>query len=799
MKRDKRPPTPDRHRLSAVGGRLFARLAISVVVLGAFFLRAYRLADKSIWWDEGWCVWLSQKDWAWIALRTAADEHPPLHYWLLHVWNFIAGTSAFAGRFVSLAFGVLTIALLYRIGKKVGGTWVGVLAALFLTTSRFHIWWSQDIKNYTPSIFFAFVAVWFALKIISDFKFQISDSKRAHPQSEIYNLKSEIYYALFAALAMWTHYLAALVLLALNLYLLIFFVRAFQVSGFKFSNWLVGSLRNWFVGNLLAAALFAPWMYLYLQNAATWSAAPTFDFAVFLKLVATVLPLGVTTNIENYFWLTIALTTLALVPVLHVAYCVFRKRTLNTVYCSLFTVPLSPVLLFTLIVVFPPLLVYALALTPAAFFAPKIQARYLLVLAPAYAMLLAFGVTILSRLSRLFAVFAILVVLLANAFVLNDYYADRYLRDDYATLANTVNASARQGDLVLLDTDQEWPTFLYYLRAPLDWLGVPNGKAMTRDDADALVRRALNRNQAIWLVAIPDALATDPQKWLEARIAQELPKQLERPVGDKRLALYAREPRDGVRIAPENFAPQFSRAEQFGDALQLLGFDLPTRELNAGDTVRVTTYWRAPNPATTTLRLTGLITTTLQMPPSNLLRYENEFDIPPNARGEFPLVVGNSELAKIFVMPRLTLAQVGAIPQRADARLGDAIHFAGYDLPQTQFRAGETISLTLYWRAVRHVATSYTVFVHLVGAQFNPKQNNPLWGQVDRLPREGKSPTTVWQADEIIADAYRVPIDHAAPPGTYQIVIGLYDAATGARLPTDVGDSITVAEIQIVP
>ncbi len=91
---------------------------------------------------------------------------------------------------------------------------------------------------------------------------------------------------------MWTHYLAALVLLALNLYWL--FVILNQ------RRWLIGSLVNWFIANLLAAALFAPWLYLYLQNAAAWTAAPTFDFALFLKLVATVLPLGVTTNIDNY-------------------------------------------------------------------------------------------------------------------------------------------------------------------------------------------------------------------------------------------------------------------------------------------------------------------------------------------------------------------------------------------------------------------------------------------------------------------------------------------------------------------
>jgi len=778
-----------------------------------------------VWWDEGWSIWLSQKDLAWIALRTAMDEHPPLHYWMLHFWNFVAGTSAFAGRFLSLAFGVLTIALIYRIGKRVGarichsesfvpqdklreesrnckdetlrsaqrdnGAWIGVLAALFLATARFHIWWSQDIKNYTPSIFFAFAAVWFVIQG----KRQKAKGKSTI-SSPLASRLSLVGYALCAALALWTHYLAALVLLALNVYALVVFARAWLTADCRP---LTASILAWFAANLLGALLFIPWLVLYLQNAAAWAAAPAFDFALFLKLVATVLPLGVTTNIDDYAVLTVAITALAALPVFSILFSVFRQkrrdaehRILNTEYCSLNTAYCS---LFTLIVALPPILIYLLSLTPVSFFAPKIQARYLLVLLPAYVILLALGVAFLSRLSRSFAVFAILIVLAANTFVLNDYYADRRLRDEYATLANTINAFARDGDLVLLDTDQEWPTFLYYLRAPLDWLGAPNGKAMTADEADALTRRALTRHSAIWLVAIPDALATDPQKLLETQLARVLPKQLERTVDDKRLVLYASAPRDWVNLAPENFAPQYPRAEKISDTLQLLGFDLPTREYNAGDTLRVITYWRATYPAMVSVRAAGLVTATLQMPSGDLLRYENDFAIPPTASGEFPIQVNQIELARVRVTPRTGGARVESIAQRVDYRVGDAIHLIGYDLPTLNLEPGETLNLKLYWRADRPIEKSYTVFAQIVGAQFNPRKNNPLWGQIDRAP---SPPTNAWLPNEIVADAYRITIDADAPPGKYQVIVGLYDAATGARLAVDGGgNSITIGEIQV--
>jgi 4-amino-4-deoxy-L-arabinose transferase-like glycosyltransferase len=763
---DDRRPTFHMARFTSYVTRR-ASLVTGATLLVAFFLRAYRLADQNVWWDEGWSVWLSQKDVAWIALRTAMDEHPPLHYWMLHFWNFVAGTSAFSGRFVSLAFGVLTVALIYRIGKRIGGVWIGALAALFLATARFHIWWSQDIKNYTPSIFFAFAAVWFAIQIL-DFRFQISDLPVRH--SPLAPRNSLLAYALCAALALWTHYLAALVLLALNAYALIIFIADKpKIENHK------SKILNWFVANALAAALFAPWLYLYLQNAAEWTAAPAFDFALFLKLVATVLPLGVTTNIDDYAALTLALTTLAILG------CSWIIPSRFTFHVSRFT---SHASLFALVVVLPPFLIYLLSLTPAAFFAPKIQARYLLILLPAYVILLALGIKFLSRLSRPFALFALLFVLGVNAFVLNDYYAARRLRDEYTTLANTINAFARAGDVVLLHTDQEWPTFLYHLRARLDWLGAPNGKAMTPDDADALVRRALTRHDAVWLVTIPDALATDPQKLLEARLARELPKRLEQTFDDKRLVLYAREERDLIHVARENFAPQIARTQSVNEDVILLGYDVPVREVRGGDTVRVATYWnaRVAQPALP-----------IPLPAGERVRVQTDLFVPPDARA-FSVNINGIELARLAVEPRAARARVGEIANRVDYRLGDAIHLVGYDLSAANLKPNDTLNLKLYWRAERPIEKSYTVFAQIVG-EFNPRKNNPLWGQVDRAPAP---PTNAWLPNEIVAETYRIVIDADAPAGAYTLIVGMYDAATGARLLVEEGgDYIALARIQV--
>ena len=40
-----------------------------------------------------------------------------------------------------------------------------------------------------------------------------------------------------------------------------------------------------------------------------------------------------------------------------------------------------------------------------------------------------------------------------------------------------------------------------------------------------------------------------------------------------------------------------------------------------------------------------------------------------------------------------------------------------------------------------------------------------------------------------VADAISIPLPPSLPPGTYRVIAGLYDAATGARLPVAGGGS----------
>jgi len=131
--------------------------------------------------------------------------------------------------------------------------------------------------------------------------------------------------------------------------------------------------------------------------------------------------------------------------------------------------------------------------------------------------------------------------------------------------------------------------------------------------------------------------------------------------------------------------------------------------------------------------------------------------------------------------------------------LGDKIRLLGYDLNPMRLRPGEAIAVTLYWKALGEIGTSYTVFNHLLDLQ------GRVQGQSDGIPGSGHILTTEWYPGEIIVDRYYVVLDPEAPPGEYALEVGMYDWMTLERLPVydrsggSLGDPILLGPIRVEP
>jgi hypothetical protein len=120
---------------------------------------------------------------------------------------------------------------------------------------------------------------------------------------------------------------------------------------------------------------------------------------------------------------------------------------------------------------------------------------------------------------------------------------------------------------------------------------------------------------------------------------------------------------------------------------------------------------------------------------------------------------------------------------------GETIRLIGYDLGTEQASPGGVLDLTLYWQASDAATRPYTVFTHLVN------QDGELVAQKDNWPVNGRWPPTCWKANEMVVDPYTIQLPAGLRTGTYSLLVGLYDADTGARLTTPDGqDALSLVD-----
>jgi len=118
----------------------------------------------------------------------------------------------------------------------------------------------------------------------------------------------------------------------------------------------------------------------------------------------------------------------------------------------------------------------------------------------------------------------------------------------------------------------------------------------------------------------------------------------------------------------------------------------------------------------------------------------------------------------------------GVIPNPQAIHFEGKIALVGYELDRRAAAPGDTLRVTLYWKALARVDKDYTVFVHLLG------EGADIWGQQDSEPQGGKSPTSAWQAGQVIRDEYEVRVKDEALALVCILEVGLYDADANARL-----------------
>jgi 4-amino-4-deoxy-L-arabinose transferase-like glycosyltransferase len=147
-------------------------LALAAITLLGLGLRLWGLDWPSFKiWDDFFALRLAVLDYRGILQALAhqpfdayQEYQPPLYYFLVHACLGVAKTDALA-RLTGVAAGTLTIPALCCLGRRLLGRPTGLVAALLLAVSVFHIEYSQQIRNYVPFLLLAtlsmnFFAAW---------------------------------------------------------------------------------------------------------------------------------------------------------------------------------------------------------------------------------------------------------------------------------------------------------------------------------------------------------------------------------------------------------------------------------------------------------------------------------------------------------------------------------------------------------------------------------------------------------------------------------------------------------------
>jgi hypothetical protein len=251
-----------------------------------------------------------------------------------------------------------------------------------------------------------------------------------------------------------------------------------------------------------------------------------------------------------------------------------------------------------------------------------------------------------------------------------------------------------------------------------------------------------------------------------------------------------------------------TRLDASTDGITLLGANLDTTGARPGEQVHLTLFWQADSAPLRDHDVTLILGDAIlytgapvhgSYPTSEWVAGEviaDRYDarVPRETEpGDYALrlQIGDTRinLGAVTVTSVDRSFDLPTISHPLHAALGDQIELLGYDLSAEAAAPGDTLGLTLYWRALTEMDESYTVFVHLVAP------DGLMAGQRDSLPMDGTYPTNLWTAGEIVTDDYEIPISASAAAGEHRLAVGMYIAATGERLSaTDSPDDSTLLQ-----
>lgn len=763
------------------------------ILLLATALRLYRLDFQSLWWDEGHSISVARAALTQIPTLPAMDVHPPLYFQFLHLWMNSAGSTEFAARYLSLIFGVLAVALLYRLGRDGGERALGWLAAILGALSPFLVAYSQEVRMYS------LVA---CLSLLSVLSFLRAARGRSNAPWVVYSVSS--------ALSLYTHYFSAFLLVFQNLLLAgLAVIRPLWRTRKHLLRWLGSQL-----GILV---MFAPLAYWAAQQVVSYrnvNLSPPSP-ALYLESLWRAFNLGPAHPPEG------SLPLLAVTgAILLVGLGLWATRSQDLKQRILLTACLMWIAI--------PLAVYWLVLQER----PSFHPRYLIIVAPAYILLM--GMALHGAWRRLPVAGALLTLMAAAVFVLglgSHYFDENTYNDDTRGLAQFLLSEAGDQDIVFIDV----PHPLDYYYPPAHYLFVDihttdrtlselcQGKGRIffirwrGSDTDPrgfvpflldkychpLGQRGFRGYDVVWYqlppnphFALAEAFEAGPMLWTDGL----------------QVSSYAY---GGSGQGPTNSEAEVNRkvvpsGRSIWAALRWLPRDVPLADYKASLVVK--DPWGNPvGQADKMLLNDAHLYSSHWQAGEEAINVYNVPIAPGSPPGTYTLEVSlydPSDMSPLDLLdaagaPIGTTADLGTlkverpmnppaldslgIPRSLEVPLSQDLTLLGYDLPVPEVSPGQALAFNLYWRAERDVSEDYLIRVRL------QEESGAYLIQAEDAPAHGSYPTHLWVSGEIVRDSHSLALPAQAPQGRYSLQVELVDSADNAVKGSATLDAIQVA------
>ncbi len=197
-------------------------ILILIIIFGSF-LRFYKIEKESLWNDE-LASWeksnhSSLKE---VLSDARTDVHPPGYPILLFFVIRFFGDSESWLRIPSAIAGVISIFLIYLIGRKVYSEWEGLISAGLMAILWFPIYYSQEARAYSLLLLFSMLSFYFWIIVIE----KVNKGK--------VGFINYFFFVLFSTVTCYLHYFGLLFIALQGIETFLIFSRKRKLLNFLF-------------------------------------------------------------------------------------------------------------------------------------------------------------------------------------------------------------------------------------------------------------------------------------------------------------------------------------------------------------------------------------------------------------------------------------------------------------------------------------------------------------------------------------------------------------------------------------